>query len=111
MNSLPDSQRGQAPINLLLSSRIIVDGYLEDSELPLQQLMKTKVNLLCTQAFVGGSEGRLKNLTFRFSHSPYATAMQDKFHLNCQGNLDKNLDKNTSGVCYCAVHLSLQQLI
>lgn len=36
MSSLPDIQRGQAPINLLLYSRIIVDGYLEDSELPLQ---------------------------------------------------------------------------
>lgn len=48
MNSLPDIQRGQALINLLLSSRIIVDGCLEDSELPLQWLMEMKVNLLCT---------------------------------------------------------------
>lgn len=47
MNSLPDIQGGQALINLL-SSRIIVDGCLEDSELALQWLMKMKVNLLCT---------------------------------------------------------------
>lgn len=48
MNSVPDIQRGQPLINLLLSSRIIVDGCSEDSELPLQWLMKMKVNLLCT---------------------------------------------------------------
>lgn len=47
MNFLHDIQRGQALINLL-SSRIIVDGCLEDSELPLQWLMKMKVNLLNT---------------------------------------------------------------
>lgn len=45
---MPDIQRGQALINLLLSPRIIVDCCLEDSELSLQWLMKTKVNLLCT---------------------------------------------------------------
>jgi len=47
MNSVPDIQRGQTLLNLLLSSRIIADHCLEDSELSLQWLMKTKVNLLC----------------------------------------------------------------
>lgn len=52
-----DIQRGQALINLLLSSRIIVDCGLEDSELSLQWLMKTKVSPLCTQAFGGAQNG------------------------------------------------------
>lgn len=50
---VPDIQRGQDLANLLLSSRIIVDRCLEDSELSLQWLMKIKVNLLLTQAFGG----------------------------------------------------------
>lgn len=54
---VPDIQRGQALINLLLSSRIFVDCSLEDSELSLQWLMKTKVSPLCTQAF-GGAQNQ-----------------------------------------------------
>ena len=88
---VPDIQRGQALINLPLSSSIVVDRCLEDSELSLQWLMKTKVNLSPLHVGIWWcSEPRLKHLTFRFSSYPYFTAMQDACDLKCQGNLDKN---------------------
>lgn len=105
MNSLPNIQRGQALINLLLSSRIIVDGCLEESELSLQWLRKMKVNLLCT--LCGAQKKDSKIWPLRFSRSPYATATQDEFHLKCQGNLDKNCWVHVVFIGNCAVHLSL----
>lgn len=71
MKSLPDIQRGQDLINLLLSLRIIVDACLEATAAADEDKSPSPLHISIWWC----SEGRFKNLTFRFSRSPYATAM------------------------------------